>query len=72
MKVQLSLSKYGTKSDLKNTPTFAKKIGLANSESNVDKLDFDKFKNPPSNSNNLKSKIDNLNAHKLVPSCWFK
>ena len=43
MKVQLDLSNYATKTDLKNatgidTPSFAKKVDLTSLESNVDKL----------------------------------
>ena len=30
-------------------------------------LDFDKFKNVPTNLNNLKSKVDKLDVDKLVP-----
>ena len=33
----------------------------------MDKLDIDKFKNLPSNLNNLKSKVDKLSVDKLVP-----
>ena len=47
LKVELDLSHYATKSDLKNargvdTSEFSKKADLANSKSNVDKLDIDK------------------------------
>ena len=43
MKVQLDLSNYATKTDLKNatgidTPSFAKKVDLTSLKSNVDKL----------------------------------
>ena len=66
------MSNYATKTDLKNatgvdTSSFAKKIGLANLKSDVDKLDIDKLKNVPSNLSNLKSKIDKLDVDKLVP-----
>ena len=49
VKVELDFSKYATKTDLKNatgidTLSFAKKVDLANLESNVDKLDIDKLK----------------------------
>ena len=49
VKVELDLSNYATKSDLKNetgvdTSSFAKKTDLANLESDVDKLDIDKLK----------------------------
>ena len=46
VKVELDLSNYATKSDLKNaTGFFPKKVDLANLKSNVDKLDIDKLKN---------------------------
>ena len=43
VKVQLDLSNYATKTDLKNatgidTPSFAKKVDLTSLKSNVDKL----------------------------------
>ena len=49
MKVELDLSSYATKADLKNgtdvdTSSFAKKAGLANLKSDVDKFDIDKMK----------------------------
>ena len=49
-KVELDLSKYATKTDLKNpkdvdTSKFPKRVDLANLKSNVDKLDNDKLKN---------------------------
>ena len=45
-KVELDLSSYGRKADLKNetgadTSKFAKRVGLANLKSNADKFDFD-------------------------------
>ena len=62
VEVELDLSNYATKADLKNatgmdTLTFAKKIDLANLKSNVDKLDFEKLKNVPTNSRSLKSNV---------------
>ena len=49
VKVELDLSNYVTKADFKNATgvhasKFAKKVDLANSKSNVDKLDIDKLK----------------------------
>ena len=44
VKVELDLSNYATKTDLKNTSDFTKKIDLANLKSDVDKLDIDKVK----------------------------
>ena len=42
MKVELGLSNYATKADLKNTSDFVKKTDLAHLKSDVDKLDIDK------------------------------
>ena len=72
MKVELDLSNYATKVDLKNataadTSKFTKKIDLANLKSNVDNLDIDKLKNVPTKLSNLKSKVDKLDIDKLVP-----
>ena len=49
VKVELDLSNFATKTDLKNvtgidTSSFAKKADLANLKSDVDKLDVDKLK----------------------------
>ena len=70
VKVELDLSNYATKADLKNatgvdTSKFAKKVDLANLKSNVDKLDIDKLKNVPSGLSSLKSKVDKLDIGKL-------
>ena len=43
------------------------KTDLASLESNVDILDIDKLENVLTNSSNLKSKEDKLDANKLVP-----
>ena len=72
VKVELDLSNYATKTDLKNatgidTSSFAKKVDLANLKSDVDKLDIDKLKNLPTNLISLKSKVDKLDVDKLVP-----
>ena len=50
VKVELDLSDYATKEDLKNaassdTSKFPKKFDLASLKSNVDKLDIDQLKN---------------------------
>ena len=50
-----------------DTSAFIKKVDLANSKSNADKLDIDKLKNIPINSSTLKSKIDKLDVDKLFP-----
>ena len=71
MKVELNLSKYATKTNLKNatsvdTWTFAKKVELTSLKSNEDKLVIDKLKNWWTNLNNLKIKVEKLDADKLV------
>ena len=72
VKVELDLSNYATKADLKNATSvdkskFAKKVDLAKLKSNVDRLDIDKLKNVPTNLRNLKSKVEKLDVDKLVP-----
>ena len=72
VKVELNLSNYTTKTDLKNalgvdTSSFAKKSDLANLKSDVDKLDIDILKNIPTNLSNLKSKVGNLDVYELGP-----
>ena len=72
VKVELDLSNYATKTDLRNvagfdTSSFAEKVDLAILKSDVDKLDIDKQKNLPNELNNLKSKIDKLDVDKLIP-----
>ena len=72
MKVELDLSNYATKADLKSatgvdTSKFAKTVDLTSLKSNVNKLDIDNFKNVPTDLNNLKSKVDKLDADRLVP-----
>ena len=72
MKVELDLSNYETKADLKIQLVLIhrillKKTDVANLNSDVDKLDIDKLKNVPSNLSNLKSKLDKLDVDKLVP-----
>ena len=72
VKVELDLSDYVTKTDLKNatgvdTSSFTKRIDLANLKSDVDKLDIEKLENVPSGLISLKSKVDKLDVDKLVP-----
>ena len=72
MKIELVLSNYATKADLKNArgvdaSKFAKKVDLANLKIDVDKLDIDKLKNVPTNLSNLKSKVDKFDADKSTP-----
>ena len=52
MKVELDLSNYATKSDLKgatgiDTSKFVKKVDLSNLKSDIDYSDIDKFKTVP-------------------------
>ena len=52
VKVELDLSNYATKTDLKNatvvdTSCFTKKTDLTNLKSDVDKLDIDELENVP-------------------------
>ena len=73
VKVELDLSNYATKADLKNTTAVdtsksAKKIDLASLRSNVNKLYIGKLKNVPNNLRKLKSKIDKLDVDELVPA----
>ena len=70
MKVELDLSNYATKADLKNaigidTSKFAEKVDLANLKSNVDILDIDRLKTVPNCLSSLKSKRDKLDIGKL-------
>ena len=68
VKVELDLSNYAPKTDLKNaTGIFAKKVDLAGLISNVDKLDIKKLKNVSTNLKNLKYKVDKLDVNKLLP-----
>ena len=60
MEVELDLSNYVTKTDLKNatgidTSSFVEKVDLASLKSNFHKLDIDKLKNLPTNLSNFKS-----------------
>ena len=69
VKVELDLSNYATKVDLKNATSFdtskcVKKVDLANLKSDVDTLDIDRLKKVPSNLSNLKSKVDKLDVDK--------
>ena len=66
MKVELSLSNYATKSDLKNaagdhTSKFAKKVDLASLKPEVDKIE-----KVPIDLNSLKGKVDKLDVDKLI------
>ena len=72
MKVELDLSNYATKGDLKNaagvdTSQFPKKVDLADLKSDVDKLDIHKFENVRTNLSHFKNKVDKVDTDKLVP-----
>ena len=72
MKVELDLSNYATKSNLKNatgvdTSKFAKKVNLASLKSEFGKLDIDKSEKVPNGLKSLESKVDKLDVDKLVP-----
>ena len=65
VKVELDLSTYATKTDLKtltefDTSSFAKRIDLASLKYNIGQADIDKLKNVTTNLSNSKSKIDKL------------
>ena len=69
VKVELDLSNYATKADLKNatgidTSSFPKNVDSGNLKSNLKKLSIDKLKNVPFSLSNLKSK----EVDKLVPA----
>ena len=71
MKVELDLSNYATKANLKNvadvnTSKFDKKFDIASLKSNLDKLDIDRLKSVPTNWSHLKNKVGNLDVDKLV------
>ena len=69
--VNVDLSNYATKTDIKNishidTSSFTLKSNLASLKTEVDKLDIDKLKSFPNNLSNLKSKIDKLDINNLA------
>ena len=73
VKVELDLSNYVTKTDLKNakgvdTSSFAKKVDLVHWKSDVNKLDTNKLKNISCGLSSLKTKVDKLDVDKLVPA----
>ena len=64
MNIKVDLSNYATKADIKNishvdTSSFALKTNLANSKSEVDKLDIDKLKPVPTDLSKLNNVIKN-------------
>ena len=63
-KIDLDLSSYPTKTDLKgptgtDTPKFTKKANLANSKWHIDRLDIDKLKNNPTGLSKLTYLVKN-------------
>ena len=72
VKVELDLSSYVTKADLKNgagvdTLYFSQETDFADLKSDAHKIDIDKVKNIPYNWRNLKSKVEKIHVYKLVP-----
>ena len=68
--VEVDLSNYTMKADLKtatgvNNSKLAAKSDLVSLKAEFDKLDIDKLKNVPSNLSNLKSKLDKIDIEKL-------
>ena len=64
IKVELDLSNYATKTDLKNVTlvdvcSFASKINLASLKTEVDKIDADKLKTVPVNLAKLSNVVKN-------------
>ena len=64
MKVELDLSSYATKKDLKDithvdTSSFASKVNLANLKTEVDKIDTDKLKTVPDDLSELSNVVKN-------------
>ena len=63
MEVELDLSNYAIKADLKNVTgksKFTKKADLASVKYDVDMLDIDKLEKVPTGLNSSKSKVDKL------------
>ena len=72
IKVQVDLSNYATKADIKNIshidiPSFALKTNLANLKTEVDKLDIDKLKPLPDDV----SKLSNVVTNEVVKKTEF-
>ena len=62
VKVELDLSNYSKKADLRNATVVSSKFAK---KSNVDKSYFNKLKNVPTNLSSLKRKVSTC-------SCWLK
>ena len=78
VKVELDLSNYATKADLKNatdvdTSHLAKKDDLANWKFNIDKLGIDKLKILITNFKQFKKKNRSIRCWQISRYfCWFK
>ena len=75
MKVELDLSNYATKVDLKNTTCvdpskYAKNVDLASWKLNVVQLNIDKLKSVPKPLSNLKIKVDKLDIEELETAAF--
>ena len=71
VKVELDLTNYATKNDLKNTTdvdvsSFASKTNLAALKTEVDKIDTDRLKTAPTDSAKLSNAIENDLVKKIV------
>ena len=71
IKVELDLSNYATKDDVKNithvdVSSFASKTNLAALKAEVDKLDTDKLKTTPADITKLTNAVDNELVKKTV------
>ena len=71
IKVELDLTNYATKTDLKNTThvdvsSFASKANLAALKTEVDKIDVDKLKTPPIDLAKLTNAVENDLVKKTV------
>ena len=77
VKVELDLSNYATKAELKNTTgvdtsKFAKKVDLASLQSEVDRLDVDKFVPVPVDLSQLNGAVKNFVVKKDVYNAKIK
>ena len=77
IKVELNLSNYATKSDLKNVThvdvsSFASKPNLASLKTEVDKLDIDKLVPVPNDLAKLSNVVKNDVVKKLIMTDWLQ
>ena len=71
IKVQIDLSNYATKADIKNishvdTSSFALKTNVANLKTEVDKLDIDKLKPVPTGLSKLSNVVKMMLLKRLI------